>query len=380
MVTSCLTDTGGLGRAVANLANHLAEVFPAVTVVGPSRREGQQSYELRRVQPHTRQLFKSCITLATYPMRAEWKHRLQSGAEITTALEAACTDQTTTTIHIHGIWTHTARDAMNYAWKRGIRTVVSPHGMLQPSAVGHHRFRKQLAWSLGVRRGLSKAEVFHAASPIEQEAILRVLPESNVVVAPHPLDYALVRPANDFPKVPIKFLYLGRIEPEKGISLLLDAWTRIPNRNQHLTLMGTISASYKATLTKRLASDPALRNVNVEAEVPPDHALHSIDSHHILVHPSRSENFGLAIAEAMCRGRPVITTTPTPWPEIQSRSAGWCVPPTPDALATAIQAATSTSVRDLASIATNARNWMQQSYSWEVLKGTYMSRIYDAPV
>jgi glycosyltransferase involved in cell wall biosynthesis len=41
--------------------------------------------------------------------------------------------------------------------------------------------------------------------------------------------------------------------------------------------------------------------------------------------PSDFENFGLAIAEAMSAGMPVITTTGTPWKIIEEEDCGWYV-------------------------------------------------------
>ena len=53
------------------------------------------------------------------------------------------------------------------------------------------------------------------------------------------------------------------------------------------------------------------------------HTIFSISS--LFVLPSKSENFGMAIAEAMSYKIPIITTRGTPWQEIQDKDAGWWV-------------------------------------------------------
>ncbi len=50
--------------------------------------------------------------------------------------------------------------------------------------------------------------------------------------------------------------------------------------------------------------------------------MRSVD---LFVLPSHSENFGMAIAEALACGLPVITTNRTPWEEMVLEGCGWCV-------------------------------------------------------
>ena len=49
---------------------------------------------------------------------------------------------------------------------------------------------------------------------------------------------------------------------------------------------------------------------------------HSAD---VFVLPTYSENFGMVIAEAMCCGIPVITTSGTPWVELKNKQIGWYI-------------------------------------------------------
>ena len=55
--------------------------------------------------------------------------------------------------------------------------------------------------------------------------------------------------------------------------------------------------------------------------------------------PSDFENFGNAIVEAMSSGLSVVTTTGTPWKELSSAGAGWCVEPNVEAVRDALGAA-----------------------------------------
>ena len=48
----------------------------------------------------------------------------------------------------------------------------------------------------------------------------------------------------------------------------------------------------------------------------------ALSGNHVFVLPSKSENFGHAIYEALSAGRPVITSQNTPWNELQPANAG----------------------------------------------------------
>ena len=59
----------------------------------------------------------------------------------------------------------------------------------------------------------------------------------------------------------------------------------------------------------------------------------------LFIAPSDFENFGLSIAEALCAGVPVITTTGTPWRKVKERGCGWWVDPSPSGIALALKEA-----------------------------------------
>jgi glycosyltransferase involved in cell wall biosynthesis len=62
--------------------------------------------------------------------------------------------------------------------------------------------------------------------------------------------------------------------------------------------------------------------VNYHGDIPPGEIEHVLSQNHIFILPSKSENFGHAIYEALSAGRPVITSRATPWNGLQPAKAG----------------------------------------------------------
>ena len=101
----------------------------------------------------------------------------------------------------------------------------------------------------------------------------------------------------------------------------------------------------------------------------------------LFVLPTYSENFGIAVAEALAHGTPVITTTETPWTEVKEKDCGWCITPDESKLKETLNQALHAPMQQLQEMGLNGRNWMEQDYAWphiaEMMRETYSWLIYD---
>lgn len=122
------------------------------------------------------------------------------------------------------------------------------------------------------------------------------LPAERMRVLPNPvLDPGPPRPLGE------GAAYVGRLSPEKGVSLLLDAWRMLPGEVP-LRIVGT--GPEEARLRQQ-ASD--LPNVEFLGAVPHDRALGVMSSAAFVVAPSLwYETFGMVVLEAMACGRAVV--------------------------------------------------------------------------
>jgi len=380
MVASSVSDPGGLGRAVRNLAGHMADECDGITLVGPGAPAGGSP--VNSLGPTTSgmpPLVSSHPRLRchTYPARPEWAFLVAGAPALESAIDEACKKHPVVAVHVHGIWTHSSRIAIQHAQKRKLRVVISPHGMLQPAATQHHSLRKSIAWWASVRRLMAAADVIHAASPLEAEALTRVLPKARVVIAAHPLDYALAYPPRPLPcRGDRRAVYMGRLDQGKGVEMLVEAWADAAPEGWSLTLAGPRSPGEETGMSRLIGATRPATSVTLAAPVSPDRALDFITTHDLLIHPSRSENFGLAVAESLCLGVPVIATTGTPWSQLPVRGAGWCVEPALGPLTGAIRDATGRPHDKLHIMGSAGRQWMESSCTWSDLRNIYIEDIY----
>jgi glycosyltransferase involved in cell wall biosynthesis len=144
-------------------------------------------------------------------------------------------------------------------------------------------------------------------------------------------------------------LFVGRLDQEKGILLLLDAWARVAPGTAHLTVVG--DGRYRPDV-ERLAASRA--DVTYLGAVTSEEVGAAIEAAAVVVVPSVCyEGFGRVVVEAFARGRPVLATDLGPLPALVPPSCGWTVPPDPAALAAALTAAVSSP--DLAALGAAAR-------------------------
>jgi glycosyltransferase involved in cell wall biosynthesis len=115
---------------------------------------------------------------------------------------------------------------------------------------------------------------------------------------------------------PPRLLYVGRIAPEKGVEVLLEAFERIRAASRDplpvLTFAGYDyrGGVYGEEFRRRVEDSTLGAFVTFAGHVPYGPALFDLyDAHDVLVLPSFTEGFPQVVLEAMARGLPVAATT-----------------------------------------------------------------------
>ncbi len=140
------------------------------------------------------------------------------------------------------------------------------------------------------------------------------LPRERIEVKPNPLDsgFATCRGAPDplggVSERPPELLYVGRLSGEKGVQVLLEAWTLAADRlppEARLTLVG--EGPERASLE---AAAAATRNVVLAGWCSREEVVRRVRSTGLLALPSLCyETFGMAVAEAFACGCPAMVSS-----------------------------------------------------------------------
>ncbi len=121
------------------------------------------------------------------------------------------------------------------------------------------------------------------------------------------------------------FLFVGALEPKKGIDILLDAYDRlaqrIPAGIPDLVLCGTATCWGSRGIVRRISSRRLPGNV-IWRGVVDDAELCRLYRHAVAyIQPSRIEGFGLPVLEALACGTPVICSDHPVLREVADRYA-----------------------------------------------------------
>jgi glycosyltransferase involved in cell wall biosynthesis len=180
--------------------------------------------------------------------------------------------------------------------------VWQPPGWARPWAHLPYMRRQQQAWL--ERRALARADgaIFVSAFARDQ-AQERGYPTRTCRVIPNGVDPALFSPLAEEPPLPPVYFFAGRLEQQKGVDVLLEAFRKLP-RGPRLRIAGTgpQEEEYRQ-LASSLGLDGAVRFLGA---VPRPKLPALMCEAHVFVLPSRYENLPLSILEAMACARPVV--------------------------------------------------------------------------
>jgi glycosyltransferase involved in cell wall biosynthesis len=269
-------------------------------------------------------------------------------------------------VHDHGIWLH-----MNHAVARAARRlrmarIVSPRGMLQDWSMRYRGWRKRAAWLSYQASDLREASAFAATSREEAQALRAAGLRQPVAVIPNGVNVPAACATFDG-ATPRIALFLSRIHPKKGVVELVQAWASAAPRGWQLVIAGNDEGGHVEVVRRAIAAARCEDSIRIAGPVEGAVKERWLRDARLFVLPSHSENFGIAIGEALAHGLPVITTRGTPWQALIARRCGWWIDIGAQPLAAALSEATAMDDAALRDMGLRGRAFIAEEFSWDVV-------------
>lgn len=285
-------------------------------------------------------------------------------------------------VHVSGLWMYPSVAGRTWARRTGRPYLISPHGMLDPWALRHSAWKKNLAARLFEGNHLRGAHCLHALCLAEANAIRAYGLGNPVCVIPNGVD--LPDPTTALPPVWAGrfspehkiLLFLGRLHPKKGLRELIQAWALARPSGWRLVVAGWDQGGHVEEL-KRIVATQALQDVvyfcgplHGQAKAAAYRAAQAF------ILPSHSEGLPMTVLEAWANGLPVMMTAACNLPEGFSTGSALEICPNPSILASAMTTFLGQPSEALQAMGQRGRQLAAQRYNWDRIAAD-MASVYQ---
>lgn len=287
--------------------------------------------------------------------------------------------------HLHGIWAAPQYVGATVAKEKSIPFIVSAHGMLEPWLWERQgrmmRTKKEIYWKLFAYPALRFANVVHAITPLEQQHLYALFPANRIEVIPNAIDLnEYSEPEHGEQERERLILFVGRIEPKKGVDILLKAFAAAHvSSDWRVAIIGPVwSFEYQAELAKIVAENGLGDRVSFLGPVFGEEKRRWMCKAWLLAVPSHSEVVGLVNLEAAAYCVPSITTHQTGLDD-WTNGGGMLIQPDVEQMRVALKQACawSESERDERGMA--SKRLVSERYSWDAVLPQWIS-LYESLV
>lgn len=221
-------------------------------------------------------------------------------------------------VHITSVFLSASMLGAYYAKKFKKPYIISPHGSLMVEPLKSKSFKKKLYLFMIERRNLSAASAIHFATEKELDEYVKMnLPLRKSLVIPHIFDssaYDVKMQKNFYETLGISknkkiILFLGRLNWIKGLDTLIPAFAEVARRqNDAVLILAGENDGYQKQVLKLINKYNLFEKVLFPGVIIGEDKISALRDSAAFVMPSYSENFCMAIMEAMYFALPVVIT------------------------------------------------------------------------
>jgi glycosyltransferase involved in cell wall biosynthesis len=288
-------------------------------------------------------------------------------------------------VHVHAIFSFCSTYTMALARKHGVAYVVRPIGQLEKWSLEQSKSLKRYYLNWIERTNLLNAKAVHFTAKSECSQALELLPHLRHHVIPLGLSIpmSLTQPRRKMRQrwsldrgVPT-ILYLSRLHPKKGLDLLLDALAIVDDFPFKLLIAGEGDPVFKKALEdkiERLELQAHCQFIGFAKGSEKNLLLQGADLYALTSH---SENFGIAVLEAMASGTAVLVSKQVALSEaVAQHKLGFVC----DLEVNSIRRELIDALADIDNteeLGRSARDYVEQHYQWPNIAG-HLVKLYKS--
>ncbi|WP_338243129.1 glycosyltransferase [Aurantiacibacter hainanensis] len=279
-------------------------------------------------------------------------------------------------LHNHGLWLMPNVAIGRVAAKSMKPLIVSPRGMLAPEALRFSAWKKKLFWALLQKPAFKQVVAWHATSQEEADDIRAFGIEAPIAIIPNGVDVTTATAKHDPRRQKRTALFLSRLHPKKGLPGLIAAWAEIALQRPswELVIAGPDEGGHRAKLTQQIEESGAT-SIRFAGPIYGSEKARLLTSADLFVLPTKSENFGIAVAEALAAGVPAIVTKGAPWSGLREQNCGWWIDHGTEPLKATLLEATALPSEVRKQMGARGRAWVLQDFGWDAI-GREMDATY----
>ncbi|MEA5496571.1 hormogonium polysaccharide biosynthesis glycosyltransferase HpsP [Limnoraphis robusta] len=272
--------------------------------------------------------------------------------------------------HIHALFSPVSSGAATVARMRNLPYILRPLGTLDPADLQKKKQLKKIYVALLEQGNIAGSAALHFTSQLEAEVSERFGVSTRDLVIPLGVNPPLYEKNTESNNPPV-ILFMSRIEPKKGLNLLIPALERVlaAGHRFQFVLAGSNpqDPAYEAQIQTQIQQSSLAEYTTITGFVTGEEKARLLQTADLFVLPSYYENFGIAVAEAMVAGIPVVISDGVQiWEQVKQAEAGWVSECEELEIATLIGSALQNQ-QERQRRGRNAKQFALQQYSWDAI-------------
>ncbi|QHU99004.1 glycosyltransferase [Synechocystis sp. CACIAM 05] len=288
-------------------------------------------------------------------------------------------------LHVHAIFSYPSTVAMAIARLKSVPYIVRPLGQLCQWSLQQSQRKKQIYLDLIETANLNHAKAIHFTSDAEYAEAQELGLKAPGVVIPHGLSvtpriphaHLQLRQWLHLPEDEPIILFLSRLHPKKGLEVLIQALARLVDEQFTFVIAGSGDPDYEMSLRQLINESGLGKRTRMLGFIEGEKKDILLQGANLFALTSYSENFGVAVLEALAAGLPCIVTPGVALSEVVKQQDLGMVPEMDEAAITIAISSCLNQPEMIQEMGDRARQFIGQNYTWDRIAANLVE-MYDA--